>query len=302
MARTKYGHLVKKLPFAYDKGGYRQGTELDGAFFGIDAHIKYGAYWSAGRVGEVSYLAHTHAFNQVLLWLGADCNDLSELGAEIELNLGEKKERDRHVFTSSSAVYIPKGFPHFPATINRMDKRFIYMEISQSPECKTRLIPAAKVPGPEAPLATWFSKNSKRLAHLSFHRKGAWHYGPLNRDDSGGSIAELHCPDFPFGMMWESIRRAPYRFGPVPDKPHVHTWDEFLFFIGVDTNDLSQLGAECEMYMGKEGEKHVITEPTVVIQPQGFPHCPLVVTKLEKPFIFSVVYPFGTTAPKQPRA
>jgi hypothetical protein len=302
MARTKYGHLVKKLPFAYDKSGYRQGTKLDGAFLGMDVHIKYGAYWSAGRVGEAPYGIHKHNFNQVLLWLGADCHDLSELGAEIELSLGDKKERDRHVFTSSSAVYISKAFPHFPATINRMDKRFIYLEISQSPECKTRAVPASQAAAGEAPLATWFSKNSKRVSHLAFHRKSAWHYGPLNRDDSGGSIAELHCPDFPFGMMWESIRKAPYRFGPVPDKPHVHTYNEFLFFIGADTNDLSQLGAEVEMYMGKEGEKHVITEPTVVFQPRGFPHCPLVVTKIEKPFIFSVVYPFGTAAQQQPGA
>jgi uncharacterized RmlC-like cupin family protein len=298
MAKTKYGHLVKKLPFSKDvPGGCRQGTELNGDFLGLDAHIKYGAFWSAGKVGEAPYGIHKHDFNQVLLWLGADCADLSELGAEVELSLGEKAERDRHVFTSSSVVYVPTGTPHFPAAINSMDKRFIYMELSQSPECKTKPVALDKEI-PEAPLATWFSKNSKRIEHLTFHRKSAWHYGPLNRDDSGGSIAEIHCKDFPFGMMWESIKKAPYRFGPVPDKPHVHTWDEFLFFIGADTDDLGNLGGECEMYMGKEMERHVITEPTVVVQPKGFPHCPLVVTKLEKPFIFAVVYPYGSVAPK----
>ncbi len=296
MAKTKYGHLVKQLPFTKDgAGGYRQGTELNGDFLGLDVHIKYGTYWSAGKVGEAPYGIHKHDFNQVLLWLGADCVDLSELGAEVEISLGDKEERDRHVFTSSSAVYIPKAFSHFPATINIMDKRFIYMELSQSSECKTKVVAPVK-DAAEPPLATWFSRNSKRIERLTFHRKSAWHYGPLNRDDSGGSIAEIHCKDFQYGMMWESIKKAPYRFGPVPDKPHVHQHDELLFFIGADTNDLSQLGAECEMYMGKEGERHVITEPTVVVQPKGFPHCPLVVTKMEKPFIFSVVYPYGNVS------
>ncbi len=293
MAKTKYGHLVHKIPFSYDKGGYRQGTELNGALLGMDVNIKYGTYWAAGKVGEAPYGTHKHDYNQVSLWLGADCSDLSELGAEIELSLGEKEKRDRHVFTASSAVYLPKGFPYFPAVINRMDKRFIYMELSQASETKVKSAAPAKAVE-EAPLATWFSKNGEHISHLCFHRKSAWHYGPLNRDDSGGSIAQLVCPEFPFGMMWESIRKAPYRFGPIPDKPHVHTYHEFLVFIGADTNDLSKLGAEVELYMGKEGEKHVITEPTIVYQPQGFPHCPVIVTKLEKPFIFSVVYPFGT--------
>jgi hypothetical protein len=299
MARTKYGHLVKPLPFTKDGAcGYRQGTGLNGAFLGMDVHIRYGTFYSAGKVGEAPYGTHTHDFNQVLLWLGTDCADLSELGAEIELNLGKKEERARHVFTSSSAVYVPKGLSHFPATINRMDRRFIYMEISIAPEYKAKAVTSEK-DAANIPLATWFSRNSKQISHLAFHRKSAWHYGPLNRDDSGGSIAELHCRDFEFGMMWESIRKAPYRFGPVPDKPHVHTYNEFLFFIGADCNDLSELGAEVEMYMGKEMERHVITRPTVVVQPRGFPHCPLVVTKVEKPFIFSVVYPFGTAAPKK---
>ncbi len=293
MARTKYGHLVKTLSFRNDgAGGYRQGTELTSDFLEMDVHIRYGTYYSAGKGGP-DYETHTHNFNQVLLWLGADCADLSELGAEIELNLGAKEERARHVFTSSSAVYVPGGMPHFPAVINRMDQRFIYMEISITPQYKARAV-ASEKDAASVPLATWFTGNRKQISHLAFHRKSAWHYGPLNRDDSGGSIAELHCKDFEFGMMWESIRKAPYRFGPVPDKPHVHTYNEFLFFIGTDCNDLSELGGECEMYMGKEMEKHVINKPTVVVQPQGFPHCPLVVTKLEKPFVFSVVYPFGT--------
>jgi hypothetical protein len=153
MTKTKYGHLVKPLPFTRDAFGYRQGTELDGDFLGLDVHIKYGAFWSAGKVGEAPYGIHKHDFNQVLLWLGADCSDLSELGAEVEISLGEKAERDRHVFTSSSAVYVPKGTPHFPATVNSMDKRFIYMEISQAPECKSKAVVLIK---PWAPLQPGF--------------------------------------------------------------------------------------------------------------------------------------------------
>jgi hypothetical protein len=94
-------------------------------------------------------------------------------------------------------------------------------------------------------------------------------------------------------MSYESMNKAPYRFGPVPDKPHVHPYTEFLLFMGADPYDLSDLGAECEMYMGKEMEKHVITTPSVAIQPKGVAHCPLIVTKQEKPWIFGVLRPWG---------
>ncbi|MFC2012569.1 hypothetical protein ACFLVU_05505 [Chloroflexota bacterium] len=63
--------------------------------------------------------------------------------------------------------------------------------------------------------------------------------------------------------------------------------------MGADCNDLSELGAEVELILGEEREKHMITTPTVAIQPKEHPHCPLVITKLEKPFIFAVVRPFG---------
>ncbi|MCJ7604430.1 MAG: hypothetical protein MUO19_00135 [Dehalococcoidales bacterium] len=89
------------------------------------------------------------------------------------------------------------------------------------------------------------------------------------------------------------MNKAPYRFGLVPDKPHVHPYTEFLLFMGADCDDLGTLGAEVEMYMGKEMEKHVITTPTVAIQPKGHPHCPLIVNKQDRPWIFAVLRPWG---------
>ncbi|MFC1920823.1 hypothetical protein ACFLYQ_03750 [Chloroflexota bacterium] len=63
--------------------------------------------------------------------------------------------------------------------------------------------------------------------------------------------------------------------------------------IGADCTDLSDLGAEVETYMGKEMEKHVITKPSVAIQPKGHAHCPLIVNKQDKPWIFAVLRPWG---------
>jgi hypothetical protein len=103
-------------------------------------------------------------------------------------------------------------------------------------------------------------------------------------------------------MLCEGINKGPYRFGD-PYKPHVHGYDEFLICMGADCNDLSQLGGEILFNMGPEMEPHTFTTSTVVTPPKNLPHCPEVVTRVDKPFIFIVLHAFGQQeAPKKKEA
>jgi hypothetical protein len=65
---------------------------------------------------------------------------------------------------------------------------------------------------------------------------------------------------------------------------HVHPFDEFLFFFGYDPQDLSYLGSDLELAMGKEREKHYFSVPMVVAVPKDLPHCPLLTKKVYQPF------------------
>jgi len=303
MAEKKYSKYVKALSFRDDKPGfYRQVANVNGKSFGMDFTIEYGAYWAGGFMGEEPPRAHAHDFDQVMVWLGADPNDMGELGAEVELCLGEQGEKS--MITSTTAVAVPKGTPHFPANITRMDRRFIYMEVSCTSTYSEKKLPQNKQALEATPITIFESKYRDNIISFAFSRKGAWSYGPRNRDDSGGYLAVVHGkdPKFDFMLLCESLKRAPYRFGPIPDKPHVHPRPEILNFIGTDLNDLSKLGGEAEISLGKEAEKHVITKPTSVIIPGGFPHCPLTITRVDKPFILMDVRPFGSEmpSPKKP--
>ena len=60
---------------------------------------------------------------------------------------------------------------------------------------------------------------------------------------------------------------------------HEHTFDECLLFFGYDDEDMSYLGADMSLAVGKEREKHHFSVPTVVAAPRGVPHCPLVTEK-----------------------
>ncbi len=67
---------------------------------------------------------------------------------------------------------------------------------------------------------------------------------------------------------------------------HSHDYDQLLCFIGGNPLDFGDLGAEAEIYLGEEGEKHVINSTSIVHIPKGLIHCPLRFTRVEQPFVF----------------
>ena len=72
-------------------------------------------------------------------------------------------------------------------------------------------------------------------------------------------------------------------------KPHVHDYDEAIFFIGSEPRNFSDLGAEVEFAIGEEEEKHVFNKPTAVVVPRGLPHCPIVTRSIDKPYLCMAV-------------
>jgi len=72
-------------------------------------------------------------------------------------------------------------------------------------------------------------------------------------------------------------------------KPHVHDYDEAIFFLGSDPRHFSDLGAEVEMAIGEEQEKHVFNRATAVVVPKGVPHCPIVTRSIERPYLCMAV-------------
>ncbi len=74
-------------------------------------------------------------------------------------------------------------------------------------------------------------------------------------------------------------------------KPHVHRYDEAVFFIGSDPAHLDELGAEVEVSVGAPGqeEKHTFDKPTVLVAPAGLYHCPIVTKRIDKPYVCMAV-------------
>jgi hypothetical protein len=294
MAATKYGQHVIPMPFKpCVEGGLRQVAIMDGKLMGINAYVKYGVYWTAGKMGKEPYVPHTHDFDQIIIFAGSDMDDIGELGAEIEFCMGEDLET--HMITTTTAVFIPKGMPHFPATVNRLGRRFFYIEVSVAPEYSETPVKTKKKP--TSPVS-WGAETRKYIVPVDFTRKGSWHYGPLNRDDGGGYISFIrgNSIDIDFMTIYESMKIAPYRIGPDPYKPHAHATTQIMCFVGTDPDDLTELGADFEICLGKEEERHVFNKSTAIVTPPYLPHWPGGLLKCEKPIVMVDIHPFGNNA------
>jgi hypothetical protein len=72
---------------------------------------------------------------------------------------------------------------------------------------------------------------------------------------------------------------------------HVHNFDEFIGFIGSDPQNPHELYGEVEFWL--EDEKYLIDKSCLIFCPKGMRHCPLKVTRVDRPILFLA---FSTTS------
>jgi hypothetical protein len=123
MTDSKYGQciktdsLIKKIPYYLGKSIVAHNGELD-----ADCSLGYHHISKPTSFDE----PHAHAFPEMLCFIGADANDITDLGAEVEITLGDEK----HLITTAAVVSIPANLIHCPLKINNVKKPIVFMEIS----------------------------------------------------------------------------------------------------------------------------------------------------------------------------
>jgi len=134
-----------------------------------------------------------------------------------------------------------------------------------SPEPSFQQTPAEAVP----------SKYGKYIISKEIYRK-------IPTDYAGTSLLS-HNGELKAGvsMGYHCVTR-PILFS----ETHSHPNEEILCFIGGNPLDITDLGAEIEISLGPEMEKHVITQTACVSIPANLPHCPLNIKKVDRPIVF----------------
>ena len=68
---------------------------------------------------------------------------------------------------------------------------------------------------------------------------------------------------------------------------HIHDFDEVIGFFGSDLQNPHDLCGEVEFYL--EDEKYTLDKSCLIYVPKGMRHCPLRVTRVEKPIFFLAI-------------
>ena len=135
MAETKYGKLIKTDPLERFDHIY---PEISAISYRIRGEKDWG-----GIQHEMIWLcldkpvfmikeAHSHDFDQFLVFQGGNPMDLEDFDAEVELCLGP--EQEKHTITTTSLVHIPKDMIHCPLNFKRIGKPIVFMNIALASE------------------------------------------------------------------------------------------------------------------------------------------------------------------------
>ena len=121
MADTKYGRYVVRHDLK--TGGY-------GPEYIYTGEGDYNSNFTIMflRITEPTLMeeyAHSHDFDMYLYFHSFDADNMGDLGADIEIGLGE--EREIYKITTPTSVYIPAGMIHCPLEFKRVDKPVLFV-------------------------------------------------------------------------------------------------------------------------------------------------------------------------------
>lgn len=206
-----------------------------------------------------------HRSDELLMFIGSNPDDPENLNAEIELWL----ENDRLVLTKTSMVFVPAGVAHGRMEVKSLNKPVFQYTCHINTDTYEEIPARATVP--EGTYAgNWVEK-----------------YAPVD-----GKL-----PTAPEGfltrLLWmdgKKLSGAPYleavwflTANDTGPEEHTHDFDEVLGFIGTDSENPSDLGAEISFAIGDE--VIAVTKSCLVYVPRGVAHSPILVPKMQRPII-----------------
>jgi hypothetical protein len=279
MPETKYGKHVIREPF------YKATEDFGGAtIFKHTDDDKAGAIFEYHCINKLSWSineSRTHDTHELLCFIGGNPKNITDLGAEVSIHLGDINEE--HIINSATIVSIPSGLKHGPITINKYSHPFVLLRILNTKKYENKL-------NLEAEKGDVFSlKILKEGGDVPKYGKKYWMNmvrGPFfidyepgwagtsiwahHNDYHNGTTLGYHCITSTYDVRYT----------------HAHEFHELLCFLGGNPEDVRDLGAEVSMRLGDEQEEHVFNTPAIISMPPGLKHCPLLVRNVTRPLVF----------------
>jgi hypothetical protein len=222
-------------------------------------------------------------FDQFLLFVGSDINNLGDFQAEIELPMG--KEKTKQIINEPKLVYIPQGLIHGPVNFKSIKKPIAFLSINFSPKYSTKWV------------APDYSKYmiKPNIGDVLTRVEAVGPDGACFRyQETTSHGMALFCKSAGLGgnmCTTYSVNKQPH-IGFEPRHYH-RNLDEWIIFIGSDPLNVEDFDGEIELWFGEEHERELIDSTAVAHLPPGLIHYSTDVRVVKKPFIEMVMVSTG---------
>ncbi len=235
---------------------------------------------------------------ELLIHLGNNLEDPLTLGADVDFFLGKGKWLERYAINRSTAVYLPNGLWHCPWKVKRIGAEMSWVNVRIGPGKTSAGGPPADAQGGSAPAdpqagmpeVEGLSEEARAKAKTGGYIFDKYLLSGVPedmRDPRGGKwIAYNDCTRMAGGILARIIRYMP---GEAPYSiidSQTHEYGSLFIFLGTDLKDCTDLGAEVELCIGPEKERHTINRSAMLYVPADTVHGPFKVTKAGKQFNF----------------
>ncbi len=144
MAESKYGKYIFTDPKGkgppvrkIDEQGINLGEELVAAIGGFNINFNFVGQLAPHVLGDPP---HKHDVDELLFFIPGDPSIAPNLGGEMEIALGD--EWEKHTINTAAIVCIPRGLPHCPVYVKRVDKPFYFGHCLLAPKYGSSVSPA----------------------------------------------------------------------------------------------------------------------------------------------------------------
>jgi quercetin dioxygenase-like cupin family protein len=295
MAEIDYGKNLVIKP-AYVAGGGVKGRQSPVMTYmsnqlvpGCNIYIELG--WIYGLPEPNPHIfEHSHDYEEIVLHIGGNPDNLEDLGGEIEYYVGGQPL----TFDKTTAIYVPRGVKHGPVIWKKFRKPHIEMSI---------------ILGPGSIDEAWASSASKpeglpqKKDDIDYEkylvREPIYMDGIRTRVGPKGPATMYMCND----LVPEADLYIDYRWlFEVPEPyifEHTHDYEEIVMEIGSNPDNPEDLGAEMEFHIG--GQPFTFSTTTAIYIPKGIKHGPLTWNRIDRPQIqMPIVIGAGTLSKAGP--
>lgn len=220
---------------------------------------------------------HVHDYDEIIMHLGGDSNTPRDLGAEIELYIGDQPI----TFNTTTLVFIPKGVPHGPVTLKNFTRPHIQITIMPGTgNYEQNNIKSDSGSDPVAPPGkTSHIDYEEYVVRTPVREVGR---GVKNRQMPTMTYLSRHLV-----LGVNNYLECGWIYGMPEPNPHVfehsHNYDELVIHIGSDPDRPEDLGGEIEYCVN--GQSLTFNTTSGLFIPKGLKHGPLTWKKYTRPHI-----------------